>query len=141
MGGLLAMRSPRHFGVVLAKASKLDRGVNSLMGRHRSNKLCIFILEAGYKVIMASRRTQTSTVKAPTSEKSMKRTSTVEKLLVWGFGSVDVGLDCFGASNTTELVLRSLGFVVAVIAMVVTFYFGMIEFDDISKRPRSQMGN
>ena len=32
----------------------------------------------------------------------------------WGFGSVDVGLDCFGASNTTELVLRSLGFVVAV---------------------------
>jgi protein-S-isoprenylcysteine O-methyltransferase Ste14 len=139
--GLLAMRSPRHFGVVLAKASKLDRGVNSLMGRHRSNRLCIFILEAGYKVIMASRRTQTSTVKAPTSEKSMKRTSTVEKLLVWGFGSVDVGLDCFGASNTTELVLRSLGFVVAVIAMVVTFYFGMIEFDDISKRPRSQMGN
>jgi hypothetical protein len=126
---------------VLAKASKLDRGVNSLMGRHRSNRLCIFILEAGYKVIMASRRTQTSTVKAPTSEKSMKRTSTVEKLLVWGFGSVDVGLDCFGASNTTELVLRSLGFVVAVIAMVVTFYFGMIEFDDISKRPRSQMGN
>jgi len=133
--GLLAMRSPRHFGVVLSKASKLDRGVNLLMGRHRSNKLCIFILDAGYKVIMASRRTQNSTVKGPTSDKSLKKHSTVEKFLLWGFGDVQVGLECFGADNTTELVLRGLGFVVAVIAMLVTFYWGMIELDDMSKKP------
>jgi predicted benzoate:H+ symporter BenE len=137
--GLLAMRSPRHFGVVMAKASKLDRGVNLLMGRHRSNKLCTFILDAGYKVIMASRRTQNTMVKGPKSEKSAKKTSTVEKFLLWGFGDVEVGLACFGADSTTELMLRTLGFVVAVIAMCVSLYFGMVELDEMSRRPWSPM--
>ena len=41
---------------VFSKQSKLDRGVNVLMGRHRDTPLVTFVLEAGYKVVMASRR-------------------------------------------------------------------------------------